>query len=89
MAHEHSSYHRDELKRSTVIGCFYCGNFVKFSAIKEWIDGGDTALCPKCGIDSVIGNDSGYIVNKGFLKAMHEHWFSREEIFTVKMKDKK
>jgi len=40
----------------------------------EELDG--TALCPHCGIDSVIGSASGYPVSEPqFLKAMHDHWF--------------
>jgi hypothetical protein len=38
-------------------------------------DDDDTALCPKCGIDSVIGSVSGYPIERGFLKKMHDHWF--------------
>lgn len=75
-AHKHSSDHKEELKNSTVIGCFYCKNFVKFNEIKEWIDKGDTALCPRCGIDSLIGSDSGYPITKRFLNAMNAYWFS-------------
>jgi len=75
-AHEHSSNHKEELKNSAVIGCFYCCNHFKFSEIKEWIDAGDTALCPKCGIDSVIGSDSDYTISKKFLKEMNEYWFA-------------
>jgi hypothetical protein len=30
-----------------------------------------TAMCPKCGIDSVIGSRSGYPITGDFLKRMH------------------
>jgi hypothetical protein len=76
LAHDHSSNHKEELKNSAVIGCFYCRNFIKFADIKEWIDAEDTALCPKCGIDSLIGSDSGYTVGKKFLNAMNAYWFA-------------
>jgi hypothetical protein len=51
------------------------------SEIEEWVDAdeqgiGQTALCPNCGIDSVIGSKSGYPTTKEFLQAMGEHWFS-------------
>ncbi|KAB0489149.1 cytoplasmic protein, partial [Pseudomonas vancouverensis] len=39
------------------------------------VDGGNTALCPKCGIDSVIGSASNAPVNPEFLLKMYEHWF--------------
>ncbi len=34
-----------------------------------------TAICPYCGIDSVIGESSGYPINKDFLEMMRKHWF--------------
>lgn len=43
--------------------------------ITEWVDLDTTALCPKCGIDSVIGSASNVPVNPEFLSKMNEHWF--------------
>ncbi len=44
--------------------------------INEWVDDDTTALCPKCGIDSVIGSASEYPVeNPAFLNAMHRLYF--------------
>jgi hypothetical protein len=45
------------------------------SAICDWTDEDETALCPECGIDSVIGDASGYAVNKEMLARMEKHWF--------------
>jgi len=49
----------------------------------EWIDPvddptlpGQTALCPGCGIDSLIGDQSGRPITTQFLDAMRAHWFS-------------
>ena len=47
----------------------------------EWIDEdknevGQTALCPYCGIDSVIGSASGISLDKQFLTEMYKVWFS-------------
>jgi hypothetical protein len=35
-----------------------------------------TALCPKCGIDSVIGSLSGYPITAAFLRQMYGCWFA-------------
>ena len=80
-AHKHSSNHRQEIQESEFCGCFYCENTFPPSSIKEWIDEdhggtGQTALCPKCGIDSVIGDKSGYTITKDFLVGMNRLWFS-------------
>jgi len=33
-------------------------------------------MCPECGIDSVIGDASGFpIADEAFLKRMHSIWF--------------
>jgi hypothetical protein len=79
-AHRHSSNHRNEIEGSTVCGCFYCCATFAPDAVKDWVDEGPdglrtTALCPKCGIDSVIGDRSGFPVTGEFLAAMKAHWF--------------
>ena len=75
-AHQHSSLHRDEIEASDAYGCFYCRRSGSPAEISEWTDDGATALCPRCGIDSVIGSASGYPVTKvAFLGAMKRRWF--------------
>ncbi len=74
-AHKHSSRHRSELSNSKVCGCFYCTDIFDCKNIQEWVDDDDTALCPTCGIDSVIGSASGYPINEEFLQAMKQFWF--------------
>ena len=74
-AHKHSSNHRAELKVSDVCGCFYCLSTFPPNTIVEWIDDEQTALCPKCSVDSVIGLASGYLISHEFLKRMHDYWF--------------
>ncbi|MPT10094.1 MAG: cytoplasmic protein [Comamonas sp.] len=75
-AHRHSSRHRSEIEASDLCGCFYCLETYSPSAITEWIDEGDgTALCPKCGIDAVLGSASSAQINTRFLRSMHKKWF--------------
>jgi|GEM_PF-2508688 len=74
-AHEWSSYHRETLRESEICGCFYCLKVFPPREIELWTDDDDTALCPKCGIDSVIGSASGYSIEREFLQKMHDHWF--------------
>lgn len=74
-AHKRSIRHRAEIEASTICGCFYCLATFPPSEIAEWIDDGQTALCPRCPVDSVIGSASGYPITPEFLSRMHEHWF--------------
>ena len=76
-AHKHSFQNRDELMVSAQCGCFYCGAIFAPSAVVEWVNdkGGQTALCPKCGIDSVLGDACGYPLTEDLLSRMHQYWF--------------
>ncbi len=84
-AHKHSIRHQTEVMASESCGCFYCRAVFRPGEILDWVDeltgnadGEDTALCPKCGIDSVIGDRSGYsVTTPDFLAAMHAYWFER------------
>ena len=77
-AHGHSANHRAELERSDVCGCFFCEKTFAVSDVEEWVeDESGTALCPHCGVDSVIGSASGFpVADAGFIHAMHTRWFS-------------
>lgn len=74
-AHFHSGQHREEVLASDVAGCFYCLDMFNPSTISEWIDDGETALCPHCNVDSVIGAKSGHPINRDFLREVRDHWF--------------
>ena len=79
-AHTHSDHHRNEILGSEHCGCFYCLEIFPPSEIREWTDEPDipqsTAICPYCGIDSVLGSQSGYPITEEFLGAMEEFWFA-------------
>jgi hypothetical protein len=74
-AHRHCSNHRAEVMSSSKCGCFYCEKTFQPAEIVEWVDDGKTAVCPKCGIDSVIGSASGFPLTQAFLNEMNGYWF--------------
>ena len=80
-AHKYSNNHKPELEKDNICGCFYCLHIYNPKEIKEWIiannscDRRGTAICPKCDIDSVIGESSGFPITKEFLIAMNKRWF--------------
>lgn len=75
-AHKHSSNHRSHLLGDNLCGCFNCLMIFNPREITEWATDYDrTAICPYCGIDSVIGESSGYPITVEFLKRMSEYWF--------------
>ena len=71
----HASRHRAELDRSEQCGCFFCFLRFRTADIRSWIDNSQTALCPRCGIDSVLGTASGLTVDDRFLRKLHRHHF--------------
>jgi hypothetical protein len=74
-AHRHCIQNRQELEASSQCGCFYCFSIFAPVEIKEWIDEGQTAMCPMCPVDSVIGSASGYPITPEFLREMHDKYF--------------
>lgn len=75
-AHAHCINNRKELQESKKCGCFYCLHIFAPGEIETWIrDASGTAICPYCGIDSVIGEASGYPVKEEFLRKMRDYWF--------------
>ncbi|MBX3635118.1 MAG: cytoplasmic protein [Rubrivivax sp.] len=96
--HRHTANNRAEVEASTLCGCFYCVQTFPPAEIVAWggLDAsnfddpdaaaGGTALCPRCGSESVIGDRSGYPINAQFLTRMHEAWFQRTIIRTPQKK---
>ena len=79
-AHRHSCRHLAEIEASALCGCFYCLTIFGPADITVWVEKdfqkvGQTALCPRCGIDSVIGSESGYPITVDFLSMMKNYWF--------------
>ncbi len=92
-AHGHTAKNRTEIEASTHCGCFYCAKVFSPSDIVAWsglelIDldlpeaaHAETALCPQCGSESVIGDKSGFHISVKFLNRMHEAWIARTIVY--------
>ncbi|WP_152446505.1 cytoplasmic protein [Bacillus sp. THAF10] len=74
-SHRFSSHNRKDLEKDSTCGCFYCLKIFNPKEIVEWWDDDNTAVCPYCGIDSIIGESSGFPITELFLKSMHKVWF--------------
>ncbi|HEX5426628.1 MAG TPA: hypothetical protein VFW94_24115 [Candidatus Acidoferrales bacterium] len=74
IGHAACAHHRKQLEHAAVCGCFYCLGRFGVGEIAEWIDGGTTALCPRCGIDAVIPVAE-EVTGTVFLKRMQQFWF--------------
>ncbi len=69
--HKQSSYNYDLLKETQHGRCFYCLAKFEFVDIEHWTDKSQTAICPKCGIDSVLPGS----FEDEKLILMHHDWF--------------
>lgn len=76
-AHKRAFKNRHDVENSNQCGCFHCVSTFDAQSVGHWADSGQTALCPKCGIDAVIGDASGFSTNASFLSAMQRRWFAR------------
>jgi hypothetical protein len=81
--HKESGWHEEAIKKSKICGCFHCKNTFPPSEIENWLeeskDGlpgpGQTAMCPKCGIDAVLPESDKYQITIELLEAMNKHFF--------------
>ena len=70
---------RSLLENSDNCGCFYCQKTYHPSKIKEWTDDGKTAICPYCGVDSVLPDIGPINISDKLLKELNEFYFKKVE----------
>ena len=72
LAHKYCYSNKTDIQSSKQCGCFFCVKIFTPGEITEW--SGQTALCPYCGIDSVLP-DSRVEFDRRFLEGMYKLWF--------------
>ena len=76
LAHDYTIFNKQQVMQSKTCGCFYCLRMFEPSEIVDWCDlAEDTALCPYCGIDSILAEASGFKITEELLRQMNEYWF--------------
>ena len=88
-AHRHTTNNRAELEASTLCGCCSCTVVFPTDEIVAWSGfelsnfnnpeaaNADTALCPRCGSEALIGDKAGYALSPDFLSRMNHAWFQK------------
>ena len=76
-AHHQSMFNKIKLQESTskLCGCFNCKDYVSISEITEWTDNNRTAICPYCGIDSIISDTEKFPLTKSLLQQLYKRYF--------------
>lgn len=60
--------------------CIYCKERFASHAIRDYsYSEKGTALCPKCGIDSIVGEYAGFELSDAFIEKMHEYFFDNND----------
>ena len=73
--YHYSSQHRALLQQSECCGCFCCLETFAYSEIEDWCDDEQTAMCPHCGIDAVLGSAAVEEFSPELLQAMQAVYF--------------
>ena len=85
--HKLCGWHEDAVRASTQCGCFDCLRLFPASGISQWIEEqetsargrGRTAVCPACGMDTVLPESPDYVLSVELLSAMHKRWLDEPE----------
>lgn len=75
--HKKSFKNFEAVRQSKMCGCFSCKKIFNANKVIDFVterDGQKTALCPYCGIDSVI-QDSNIQITPELLNKMNREWF--------------
>lgn len=62
------------IEESENCGCYNCMSVFSKHDITEWTDNGQTAICPKCNVDSVLSQTYGIELDEKNLKTIHDYW---------------
>ena len=75
--HDATTHNRESIERSKMCGCYYCESIFPVTELTDdnYVDGGTTACCPHCDMDTVYGDASGIELTPEKLKKLHRRWF--------------
>ena len=81
--HDACGWHEEAILKSKICGCFHCLSIFPPNEIEEWIEEredcprgpGKTAVCPKCGIDSVLPDNIDSEITVKLLAEMQNRFF--------------
>ena len=74
--HDRSNDNRRMVEKSDLVGCFFCGEIYLASEVNEFVDSNTTALCSRCGIDSVLPDVAlNEPMTIGILQQLFDRWF--------------
>ena len=91
-AYRYLSNNWEQIHASRICGCCNCLRTFAPDEVVGWVGltmenmndpaavDKQTAMCPHCGAEAVLGDQSGLPINAAFLTSMNEAWFQRTMI---------
>ena len=76
-AYIHSILNRKDLEKVEKCSCYFCVEVFPAKEIVEWMEDGETAICPRCGVDAIL---PGEISKKDLVKCC-KAWFTKPSTF--------
>lgn len=76
--HNHCTANREDVEASSRCACFCCQKVYRATEVYDFIvepSLKETALCPHCGVDAVIGDVTGIPFYKELIGKLHQHYF--------------
>ena len=73
--HAYASHNKKMIGKSNKCYCFYCKSVFENGEVETYLAEEETALCPKCGIDSVIPDSIDEKIDEAIISEMHDYWF--------------
>ena len=68
-------HNRKEIETTKKCGCFHCLAIFLPEKITEWTDDEDTAICPHCGVDSVLAESDDMHFEPEILHKIRTFWY--------------
>lgn len=74
--HMTTSHNREDIKQSKICFCLDCRGVSKSDDVNHFIDNGQTATCPYCGMDALVATASGIRWSAQALLDTHMNYFN-------------
>jgi len=71
---KHTVDNEIEILQSKTCTCLFCRHQIDARSVSDWVDteGGVSALCPECGMASLVGDASGYLFDRDLLREINQ-----------------
>ena len=80
LIYSHTVNNEMDILHSKQCSCLFCRQTYDARKINDWANdkNGVTALCPECGMDAVVGDASGFVLDHETLKALNLAYFGED-----------